>query len=54
MATFIVPTKFFALLGNALGVPDLLPVAIPNLNKMTSLIAFALLVTGVFFGRRED
>ena len=54
MAIFIVPAALIALLGNALGVPDLLPVEIPNLNKTTSLIAFALLAMGVVFGRRED
>jgi len=54
MAIFILPAALIALLGNALGVPDLLPVEIPNLNKTTTLIAFTLLVMGVVFGRRED
>ena len=54
MAIFILPAALIALLGNALGVPDLLPVEIPNLNKTTTLIAFTLLVMGVIFGRRED
>ena len=54
MAIFMVPAALIALLGNALGIPDLLPVEIPNLNKTTSLIALALLAMGIIFGRRDD
>ena len=54
MAIFMVPAALIALLGSALGMPDLLPVEIPNLNKTTSLIALALLAMGIVFGRRDD
>ena len=54
MSIFALPAALIAMLGPAFGVPDLLPVTIPNLNKTTALIAFVLLAMGIVFGRRED
>ena len=54
MSVFVLPAALIAMFGSAVGVPDLLPVVVPNFNKSTALIAIALLGMGIVFGRRED
>ena len=54
MSIFVLPAVLIAMFGSAVGVPDLLPVDVPNFNKTTALLAIALLGMGIVFGRRED
>ena len=54
ISIFVLPAAMIAMFGSALGVPDFLPVDVPNLNKVTALVAIVLLGMGIVFGRRED
>jgi len=54
MSFFVLPAALIAMFGSAVGIPDLLPVDVPNFNKTTALIAIVMLGMGIVFGRRED
>jgi len=53
IAIFAIPAAIVAMFGSSFGIPDLIPFEVPHLNKLAAVIAIAVFLPGIVFGRRE-